>query len=172
MKRRTLIGAVLGLTAAPTLAASHSLYGQWVAYRQKHLLIGCYRGDDVGFELAKSLQVALDVELPEASARVARAPFPGRLARLLGTDQIPTAVLLPEIALGIAAGEGEFAPYGAVPLNVVAQVNDHLLVSRADFPEHHGALVFAALESSGMVRLPDANLAGLAVHPGVPTHLH
>lgn len=172
MKRRTLIGALAGLTVAPTLATSHTLYGQWVAYRQKHLLVGCHRGDDVGFALAKSIQAALDEELPEAKARVARAPFPGRLARLLGTDQIPTAVLSPDIARAIAAGEGEFAPYGPVPLTVVAQIGDHLLVSRADFPEHHGALVFAALEASGLVELPDEELAGLAVHPGVPTHVH
>lgn len=167
MRRRVLIGGIAALAAVPTMAPAHTLYGQWIVYRQKHLLVGCHRGDEAGFETAKAIRTVLDKELPEARAQVARAPFPGRLARLLGTDQIPTAVLQPEIATAIVEGKGEFAPYGPVALTAVAQIGAHVLVARADFPEHHGALVFGALQHAGLARTPDAAALGLAVHPGV-----
>jgi len=43
-RRDVLIG--LALAAASCAAAgAHTPYGQWVVYRQKHLLIGAHRGD-------------------------------------------------------------------------------------------------------------------------------
>ena len=129
MRRRSLIlGVTVGALAAPTASLSpwnaqaHTLYGQWVVYRKKHLLIGCHRKDPLTFDLAKRIEAEFTHALPEAKARVARAPHPERLASLLGTDQLEIAVLAIAEAEAMAAGTGEFAPYGRQPLTLLADL--------------------------------------------------
>ena len=105
--------AVLSLFAVgTTLVAGHTPYGQWQVYRQKHLLIGCHREDPETYDLAQQVVATLDERLPEAAARPARARTAGRLASLLGTDQLKLAVLSEEDAAAMAVGAGRFAPYG------------------------------------------------------------
>ncbi|MEL7174652.1 MAG: hypothetical protein AAFN05_17015, partial [Pseudomonadota bacterium] len=78
--RRRFLAAALWAVAGN--AAAHTPYGQWVVYRQKHLLIGAHRGDARTYEQAKAVVAALEVELPAAAARVARGPHPQRIASL------------------------------------------------------------------------------------------
>ncbi|MGI9384275.1 MAG: hypothetical protein ACR2PO_14075, partial [Methyloligellaceae bacterium] len=107
MNRRRLIRAVT-LAAGGVLLCGHTPYGQWVVYRKKHLLIGCHRADQQTYDLAKQLVAILEDRLPKASARVARAPNAGRLASLLGTDQMDVAVLAWADATAMLKGQAEF----------------------------------------------------------------
>ena len=152
MNRRQLLRLPLacGLVA---LLGGHTPYGQWVVYRRKHLLIGCHRGDPRTYELAKEVQQVLDEHLPDASARVARARGAGRLASLLGTDQLEVAVLGRDEAAAIAEGRGDFAPYGAVDLRFLAPAGDRLLLSHAGFPNRHAWLVTGALLGTDLAPL-------------------
>ena len=155
MDRRAFLGALAAAGLAPA-AQGHTIYNQWVVYRRKHLHIGCHRKDPRTFDLAKSVVAEINHALPEAAARAARAPFPGRLASLLATDQLEIAVLSWSHAAAIRAGEGEFAPYGPVPLSLLAPLDArHVLVVHQAFPVHHGWLVAAALSEVGMAEPPE-----------------
>lgn len=161
MIRRALLTGLAAGVAAPALG--HTLYPQWVAYRRKHLLVGCHRKDMTTWHLAEALAAEINAALPEAKARVARAPHPERLASLLGTDQMEIAVLGPE-AVDLAAGEGRFAPYGLVPLRLLAGLGDHALYAHGGFPDRHAWMVRAALHESAL--LDEAGETVLPWHPG------
>lgn len=151
-RRRALAlagGVVLAAAAGARPTAAHTPYAQWVVYRKKHLLIGCHREDPATYDHAKRIVAALEVELPAARARVARAPRPGRLASLLGTDQLDVAVLDTATADILARGVGAFAPYGPIPLSPLRSLGPdgaHALYAREDFKPEHAAAVRAALE--------------------------
>lgn len=163
MKRRSIIGGLLALAGLASRAASaHTPYRQWEVYRKKHLLIGCHRQDLSTWEEAKTLVAMLDRHLPEARARVARAPRPARLASLMATEQLDVAVLAPDTASAMAAGAKAFSAYGPVPLTLLGALPRHVLVARADFPAGHGWLVAEALDG----RLAPAGHRVLPVHAG------
>lgn len=166
MRRRQILRLLAAASAAP-LVGGHTPYGQWVVYRKKHLLIGCHRGDPATYDLAKRVVALLAEHLPEAKSRVARAPDAGRLASLLGTDQMEVAVLDARDAAAMRAGDGRFAPYGIIALSLLTPVGDRLLIARADFPERHAWLVAAALVGTDLAPAPDLSAArAVAWHPG------
>jgi hypothetical protein len=166
LSRRRFMAALVAGACAPA-ANAHTMFNQWVVYRQKHLLIGCHREDLTTYELSLQLAETLGHLLPEAAARPARAPHPERLASLLGTRQLELALLSVETAQGIRAGSGRFAPYGSVPLTTVTTVDSYVLVAHEDFTPHHGWLIAAALDQSGYdLSAPDAG-GPFAPHRGV-----
>jgi hypothetical protein len=165
MNRRQAVGRLLTATALVMLLGGHTPYGQWVVYRKKHLVIGCHRADPETYELAKRAVDVLAVHLPDAQARVARAPDARRLASLIGTDQLEVAVLSADDARGMIAGEGPFEPYGAIQLVALAPLAGRVLVARADFPERHAWLVTGAL---GRTELAESMARG--EDPGIPWH--
>ena len=166
MNRRRLLKATAAAAVA-LLLSGHTPYGQWAVYRRKHLLIGSHRGDPETYDVAKRVEAILAEHLPAASARVARAPHAGRLASLLGTEQMEVAILGAADAGAMLDGTGAFAPYGPIALTVLAPVAGRLLVARADFPDRHAWLVTAAL--AGTELAPEAAWpadTSLPWHPG------
>lgn len=166
MNRRRLLR--LGAAASMVMLLSgHTPYGQWVVYRKKHLLIGCHREDPETYRLAKRIEETLAEHLPAAKARVARAPHAGRLASLLGTDQLEMAVVGRSDAQAMLQGSGRFSPYGPVALLLLMPLRGRLLVARADFPKRHAWLVAGALAGTALTstssRLSDPPIPW---HPG------
>lgn len=147
MNRRALLRTAL-VAAGAFVLAGHTPYAQWVVYRRKHLLIGCHRENLATWQVAIEIVGRLEEHLPEARARVARAPDAGRLASLLGTDQLDVAVLSPREAVAMAAGEGAFAPYGPVEIVLLMPYAGYALVSRRDFSAPHALAVATALADS------------------------
>lgn len=165
MNRRRIISGLALVFAGAGLARAHTPFGQWVVYRKKHLLIGAHRADPETYALAKRLAKALGQHLPKARSRVARAPTAQRLASLIGTDQMDVAVLGWTDAIAMRDGTGRFAPYGRIDLVLLTELQDHVLVAHARFPERHAWLVAAALHESGLDPGP-GNGTGLDLHPG------
>lgn len=170
MNRRALIAGLFCL--AGTRAAAHTPYGQWVVYRKKHLLIGAHRAEPATYELAQQLVAVLAKHLPKAKSRIARAPTAGRLASLMGTDQLDVAVLSQADAVGMLKGAGDFSAYGQVALRVLARLDTHLLVAHERFPARHAWLVAAALHAGGIVKEEAQSVDGdIPWHPGSRAHL-
>lgn len=174
LTRRCALGA---LAVLPVLASAggsaHTPYQQWVVYRRKHLLVGTCRTDPAGYELGKRLVSLLEHELPEAKARVARAPDQERLASLVTTGQISTILLRPDEARALRTGAAPFADYGPFALLALAVIEDHCLVSAEDFPGHHAWLVARALFTAHADRATRALLddGRLPLHPGAQAFL-
>jgi len=168
IRRRTLLGFAALSAIAPVTVQSHTPYQQWTVYRKKHLLIGCHREDLHTWALAKKTVAHLESVLPDARSRVARAKTPGRLASLLGTSQLPTAILEPETALKIAHGREEFSPYGSIPLRLIAQMDGYLYVCLSELPDRHTWQIAHAMQSLPMVNIPQVlNSDILPLHAGV-----
>jgi hypothetical protein len=153
-RRGWLIGAA-ALAVAPA-AVAHTPYRQWVVYRQRHLLIGCHKGDPDAYARAKAMEAWLAEALPDARARTARAPHPGRLASLFATDQLHLGLLRAAEAVAMRAGREPFAPYGAVPLEAVAAVGEHLLCTVPSFAGDHVGLLLDALADAPAELRPGA----------------
>lgn len=168
MRRRAFLTGVAALLAAPAFA--HTPYGQWVFYRRKHLMIGSHRQDMMTWELATALAHDFEHDLAEASARVARAPRPERLASLIATDQMDLAVLHRDTVPVMAAGNGVFAPYGPIPLRLIGVHGEHQLVGHARIPDRHAWLLAYALNEGGRFDLPEPGMQPEA-HPGVLAYL-
>lgn len=173
MQRRRLLRATL-LGAAWWCGAGHTPYRQWRVYRQKHLLIGSSRADPASYDLARQVAGVLVRELPDSRARSSRAPDQRRIASLLASDQWQVAVLLRDDALDLARGSGMFEPVGPVPLSVLFAMDEHLLVSRPDFPGRHAWLVVQVLaehanEMAG-ARPLDGPVDIIPLHPGALAH--
>jgi hypothetical protein len=150
--------------------SGHTPYGHWKIYRQKHLLIGSCKTDPPSYPLAERIAETLVRDLPESSARASRAPDQRRIASLLASSQWQVSVLRREEADDLAAGRGLFETIGAVPLNSLFAMGDHLLVCRPDFPERHAWLVAATLTENA-TEIPGgapakAGAGAISVHPG------
>lgn len=165
MNRRAVLALAAATLAAP--AQAHTPYGQWVVYRQKHLLVGSHRGDLRTYDLAKAVVAALQVELPEAQARVARGPRPQRIASLMGTGQLFLAVLSADEAARMARAETPFDGYRPTPVHALAALNaDYLLFAAPEFPEDHGRLVTQAVDHAGLGGRP----IGQNLHAGAAAY--
>jgi len=161
MNRRGFLALALAASATPAVA--HTPYGQWVVYRQKHLLVGSHRGDLRTYDLAKQVVAGLEDELPEASARVARGPRPQRIATLMSTGQLFLAVLSAEEAGRMARAEAPFEGSRPTPVHALAALDaQYLLFAAPEFPVEHGLLVTSALDHAGLVGVPE----GVEVHAG------
>ncbi len=146
MNRRDVLWVPFALAFCQS-AGAHTPYGQWVVYRKKHLLIGAHRADPPTYKEAKRLAALLAEHLPKSRSRVARAPTAGRLASLLGTDQLDVAVLSREDAADMQNGRGKFAPYGKIPLTLLAELGPYILIAHERFPARHAWLVSKTLSN-------------------------
>lgn len=165
MNRRGFLSMAGAAIALP--ASAHTPYGQWVVYRQKHLLVGSHRGDLRTYALAQDVVAALAQELPEAQARVARGPRPERIASLLSTGQLFLAVMSADEAGRMARAETPFEGYRPTPVHALAALDrEYLLFAAPDFPEDHGRLVAQALDHAGQGHAP----TGLALHAGAAAY--
>lgn len=166
LSRRAVLAAAL---VAGGAAAAHTPYGQWVVYRQKHLLVGAHRGDPETYALAQRIVSALEIELPEARARVARGPRAERISRLLITGQLSLAVLDRAEAARMAAADPPFEGMGPAPLKPLAALSGaYVLYAHPDMDEEHVWLVTAALDHDGIGAAPAGEL-GLH-HPGAAAY--
>ncbi|MGF1551867.1 MAG: hypothetical protein ACFBWO_05100 [Paracoccaceae bacterium] len=160
-----------GLALAAGAAVAHTPYGQWVVYRRKHLLIGAHRGDARTYDLAKKVTEVLGHELPEARARVARGPRPQRIASLMGTGQLLTAVLAEAEALAMLEAAPPFDNYRPVPLRrLVGLEAGYSLHAGPTLPDDHAWLVAAALAHAGLGTRPEAR--PIALHAGAAAFWH
>ena len=176
MLRRTFVRAVGGLICgcawSGNFARAHTPYGQWVVYRRKHLLIGCHKEDLRTHALARQIVAVLESRLPDAKARIARAPTRGRLASLLGTDQLDVALLSHATAVDMAAGKGSFKPFGKIGLTSLFLHPEYVLVGRTEIPVKHAWLIAHALAESELEQLSHAeNQPPLDWHKGVKLFL-
>lgn len=169
MHRRRALRLVL-VASALWLGGGHTPYGQWQAYRRRHLLIGTSRADAPTYPLGRRVAEVLAAHLPESSARVTRGPDPWRLASLLTTAQIEIVLLSAADVLALRDGRAPFAAFGPTPLRSLFAFGDYWLVCRPDFPDRHAYQVvrtlseFAALIPAA--RPPDPAMAPAPVHPG------
>lgn len=166
-RRGILVGVGAAIFAASALA--HTPYGQWVVYRQKHLLVGAHRGDERTYALAKSVVAGLERELPEASARVARGPRPQRIASLIATGQLYLAVLSADEAGRMAQAAAPFEGYRPTPVQALADLGDgYFLFAAPDFPVDHAQMVTEAVDHAGLGTAPVSD--GVEVHEGAARH--
>lgn len=166
MNRRWFLWAPV-LLATGQAAWAHTPFGQWVVYRKKHLLVGAHRAGPVTYELAKKVAGELAEHLPKSKSRVARAPTAGRLASLLGTEQLDVAVLSEADAMGMLSGSGRFEPYGMIELKLLARLDSRILVAHKRFLSRHAWLVTATLNGTNIVqKANEREIAGIEWHPG------
>ena len=119
------------------LLSSHSPWGQYHAYRQQHLLIMSTREDAPTYPFSKQLVKIINQELPEASARPARARTFKRVQSLLSTGHIPLLLLSTKNARALVQGIGPFKKFGKTKSYVIYNFGDLVLLTEPNFPNRY-----------------------------------
>ena len=137
MKSRKIILKIGIFFLIYILLSAHSPWGQYHAYRQQHLLIMSTREDIPTYPFSKLLIEVINQELPEASARPARARTFKRVQSLLSTGQIPLLLLSKKNARALINGTGPFKKFGKTESFVIYNFGDLVLLSEPNFPNRH-----------------------------------
>jgi len=178
MKRRYFTARAIALAGACVLADkplhAHTPYAQWNSFRKRHLHILTARADLVGDAVADSWVALLTQHLPSSKAVVSRARNFVRVASLLKTDQAKLAVLSYEQANAMFLGEPPFNGFTPMPLQVLVDNGEYLLVTRDDLPLEHGFLLATTLmenSQSPKITVPLDGMFGMSIHPGAKSAL-
>ena len=166
--RRAIMKLAMAAVAAVAVGG-HTPYGQWTVYRQRNLFIVASRTDGAALALAHALAAGLAEELPESRARVTRATDPVRIASLLATGQLDVAVVSREEAANLL-GSDDFATIGPVPLQGLAELGAHVVVTVDDFKARHAYLLAKAVDhlrpTLSIAPAQPEEPAAPAMHPG------
>jgi len=154
MLRRSFLIA-LPAFFVPVVVQAHSPWGQYVVYRQKHLLVLSTRDDAASYPYSKRLVEAINKGAPEASARPARAINLDRAYNLLRSDQFQFALLSRGNVEAMRSAGGPFNGKPAVDLKTIYKFDDLEFVVRADFPNNLVSIVTDAVLSN-IASLPGA----------------
>ena len=152
------------------LLSAHSPWGQYLAYREQHLLIMSTREDVPTYPYSKILVEVLEEVLPEASARPARARTFKRVQSLFSTGQMPLVLLSKKNAKALIKGKGPFKKYGSANAQILYIFGDLVLLVQPDFPNRHAWLLTNAIVQA-VDKLPGA-ISPLkvkkitSIHPG------
>ena len=119
------------------LLVGHSPWGGYQAYRQQHLLIMSTREDAPTYPFSKILVEIINQELPEASARPARARTFKRVQSLFSTGQMPLVLLSKKNARALINGTGPFRKFGKSKGFVIYNFEDLILLAEPNFPNRH-----------------------------------
>jgi hypothetical protein len=167
MVSRRIVLSLLVLSS-PVVAYAHTPYRLWDAFRKRNLQVLTSREDYAGDEVGEAWVAVLRDQLPLSRAMVSRARDLVRVASLLKTDQSKIAVLSHEHARQMFNGEGAFAPFLPMPLELLLDDGAYVLVARNSLPKEHGFFITAALAQSPELgfRNPTMSSFGMEVHPG------
>jgi len=146
-RRRFLTFA--SVSAGWLVLSGHSPYRQWVVYRDTHLVVVTSRDDPGADELGEKCVAVMREALPDSKAAVGRGPRVQRIASLMSTRQADVGVVSRANALAMYRGTAPFEQYGSIPLRVLVQTTDYMLVCREDFLLQHAYLVAEALMKHG-----------------------
>jgi len=135
----------LSLVPGCLLLLGHAPWGQWQVYRQRHLLFLSTREDKPSYPFSKTLVSIIELYLPEASPKPARAKDYRTVHGLLSTDQMPVAVLSKNVARSLILGEKEFENYAPVEMKLLYDFGDIVLITRPQMPENHAWRIVDAI---------------------------
>jgi hypothetical protein len=93
----------------------------------------------------KILVEAINKELPEASARPARARDFRRVQSLFSTNQMPLVLLSKKNANHMVRGSGPFKSFGSADAKVIYHFGDMILLAQPSFPDKFAWLITKAL---------------------------
>tara|TARA_E500000178_G_C16730139_1_gene621190 strand:+ start:48 stop:581 length:534 start_codon:yes stop_codon:yes gene_type:complete len=130
------------------LLLGHAPWGQHQVYRQMHMLIMCSKKDIGAYEFTKKLESVFKIILPEAKARVARAPHSHRIIDMLKTNQIPLAVLSHELFNELSNEQSEYKKFINSNTKIIYSFSEMVLISNDHFNEEKSLKVFKALNSA------------------------
>ncbi|MEM8604041.1 MAG: hypothetical protein AAGF24_09420 [Cyanobacteria bacterium P01_H01_bin.121] len=146
MKRRDFYqGGLAAIAVWPALG--HTPFPQWKVYRQVHLFVVVDREDATAYDLGQAIATTLATELPESRALLTRARDRLRLASLISTHQLDLALIQRSDFMAWQQGEPPFNQLESVPLQILFERGDYVLVSREDLRTDHAALVSQTLRS-------------------------
>jgi len=150
--------------------SAHSPWGQYLAYREQHLLIMSVREDAPTYPFSKVLVEMINKELPEASARPARAIDFRRVQSLFSTNQMPLVLLSKKNAKHMIKGSGPFKKFGSANAYVIYYFGDLVLLAQPSFPDKFAWLITKALVRSEKVlteaKSPLKVKSKIKTHPG------
>ena len=145
MKNNKKISSIIVYLFIYLLFAAHSPWGQYLAYREQHLLIMSTREDAPTYPYSKILVDVINKQLPEASSRAARAKTFRRVQGLFSTNQMPLLLPSKKNAKSLLKGNGVFKKYGAADAKVIYFFDDLVLLAQPSFPDKFAWLLTNAI---------------------------
>jgi hypothetical protein len=177
MHRRSFISRlslVIALASLPAIKAlAHTPYRLWNVFRKSNMQIMTSHADYTGDEIGEVWVAVLRENLPLSRAMVSRAHDMFRIASLLKTDQVKSAVLSYQHARQLFTGEPPYEEFAPLQMEILVDNGKYLLVTRPDLPTYHGYLLTTALmEAADKLQLinPGKGRFGMPVHAGAQAY--
>jgi TRAP-type uncharacterized transport system substrate-binding protein len=160
--------AVLGVAAV--LSSGHTPYGQWYAYRAKHLIVVSDKERSGALPLASAAAAAIAARWPESRAVAASAQTVVEVVKLLRSGQLPVGLVPKAAAQEAFEGRGPFADDDKVPLRVISVLGDDLLVVLDGFTRERARDIAQAIAEAGIAwpggARPARGPASIPLHAG------
>jgi hypothetical protein len=145
MKNNKKISNIIIYLFVYLVFSAHSPWGQYLAYREQHLLIMSTREDLPTYPYSKTLVNVINKQLPEASARPARARTFRRVQGLFSTNQMPLLLLSKKNAKALIKGKGVFKKFGSAEAKIIYYFDDLVLLAQPSFPDKFAWLLTNAI---------------------------
>tara|TARA_B100000963_G_C22632883_1_gene675916 strand:- start:3763 stop:4296 length:534 start_codon:yes stop_codon:yes gene_type:complete len=127
------------------IASTHAPWGQHQVYRQMHMLIMCSKKDENAFGFTKELAQALDIYLPKAKARVARARDEYQVIDLLRSHQMPLAIISYDLLERIKNYDNEYTDHLKKNTKLIFPFANMILLASKDFSSEKSLMVYEAI---------------------------
>ena len=123
----------------------HAPWGAHQVYRQLHMLIMCSKKDPGAYDFSKKLEKAFDIYLPEAKAKIARAPHSKRIFNMMLSDQIPLALLSYDLLDKLIEDSNENVSFFKDKTKMIFSFSDMVLIANQNFPSEKSIKIYNSL---------------------------
>ena len=109
------------------------------------MLIMCSKKDPGAYEFSKSLEKQINIYLPAAKAKIARAPHTDRIFNMLLSDQIPLAILSYDLVDKLVQDNKEKVKFFKDNTKMIFPFPEMVLIANQNFPSEKSIKIYNAL---------------------------
>ena len=109
------------------------------------MLIMCSKKDPGAYEFSKSLEKQINIYLPAAKAKIARAPHTDRIFNMLLSDQIPLAILSYDLVDKLVQDNKEKVKFFKDNTKMIFPFPEMVLIANQNFPAEKSMKIYSAL---------------------------
>ena len=105
----------------------------------------CSKKDPGAYEFSKILEKKFNIYLPQAKAKIARAPHAERIFNMLLSDQIPLAVLSYDLVNKLIKDNKENEKFFKEKTKIIFPFPEMVLIANQNFPSEKSIKIYNAL---------------------------
>ncbi len=167
MQRRQFL-LLGGASSAWLFLSGHSPYRRFQIYRKTRLIVMSSHDDPRSGLIADALATFFLAHWPDSKSQSGRARTAPEMVDLIRTSQLEVAVLSKKEAIAAREGSGRHTRSGKSQLSALAELGDHVLVTREDLLRPMAEKIMQALQENWQALDPQLSRAASSPFSGKP----